>query len=113
MKIIKESEVQYHDRPTSIVGGVSSIGWAVSAPKSKLLAGFGISEGDEQVFKTIDYEEVIYVISGVFGVEVEGVVHTASAGEVLHLPPGSTVRYVSSDAKFFFVISNPALPLGQ
>ncbi|MDT4824569.1 hypothetical protein FQZ97_578230 [compost metagenome] len=106
MKLIKESEIKYKDRPTSIEAGVSMIGWAVDSSRSKIQAGFGVSDGDESKFKAIDYEEVIFVISGKFGAEIDGVVHEAHAGDVLHIPPGSTVRYVSANAKFFFAISN-------
>ncbi|PYY69822.1 hypothetical protein CRX42_14525 [Pseudomonas jessenii] len=106
MKLIKESEIKFQDRPTSIDAGVSKIGWAVDSSMSKILAGFGLSNGDECKFKTIDYEEVIFVISGKFGAEIDGVLTEATAGDVLHIPPGSTVRYVSENAKFFFAISN-------
>ena len=106
MNVIKQSEIEYVDRSTSIETGVSMIGWAVNSVSSKIQAGFGISDGNETVFKTIDYEEMIFVIEGKFGAEIDGVIYQAAAGDVIHIPPGSTVRYISEKAKFFFSISN-------
>jgi len=107
MNIINAADITYKNRPTSIINGISKIGWAVDVTHSKLLAGFGTSDGNETVFKTLNYEEVIYVIAGVFGAEIDGVVHQATAGDVIHIPQGSTVRYVSQDAHFFFAITPP------
>lgn len=105
--LIKGDSVVFNSRPTSISAGVSELGWASNNPTSRLYSGFGVSDGDETVFKILDYEEVIFVMSGVFGVEVNGTVVEAQAGDVLHIPQGSEVRYVSSDARIFFVITNP------
>ncbi|HDS1817433.1 TPA: hypothetical protein QEM96_002076 [Pseudomonas putida] len=107
MNIINAADITYKNRPTSIRNGTSTIGWAVAEPSSKLLAGFGTSDGNETVYKTLNYEEVIYVIDGLFGAEIDGVVHQATAGDVIHIPQGSTVRYVSQNARIFFAITPP------
>ncbi|CAI3797980.1 hypothetical protein GLGCALEP_01966 [Pseudomonas sp. MM221] len=107
MNITKAPDIQYKDRPTSILHGVSKIGWAMDTQSSRLMAGLGISDGNETTFKTLNYEEIIYVISGMFGAEIDGVVHQAHAGDVIHIAAGSTVRYVSHDARIFFAITHP------
>lgn len=107
MNIIKAPDIHYKDRATSIIDGTSRIGWAIDTQSSTLMAGFGLSDGDETEFKTLNYEEIIYVISGTFGAEIDGAVHQAGAGDVIHIAAGSSVRYVSNDARIFFAITHP------
>lgn len=109
MPVIKKSDREFQARRSSIEGGYSQISWVLNSEESRIHAGFGLSDGNESEFKTIGYDEVIFVTSGFFGVEIDGSVFEAEAGDVLHLRAGSRVRYLSTKAEFFFAISNPSL----
>jgi len=91
---------------TGNAGGVAEISWAISAQENAVLpCGFGA--WDEAVCepKTLDYDEVILVLEGRFGVESEdGTRVEGQAGDVIELRKGATVKYFGSKAKLFFAI---------
>jgi len=58
--------------------------------------------------KTLDYDEVLLVLEGTFGVTLnDGRSVMAQSGQALFIPKGTTVRYQGSQAKVFFAISTP------
>jgi len=58
--------------------------------------------------KTLDYDEVLLVLAGTFGVVLQdGRSVMAQAGQALFIPKGTTVHYQGSQAKVFFAISTP------
>lgn len=81
------------------------IAWAARSAGNSLAAGFGRLMAGRTPPKTLDYDEVIHVLKGTFGVSCDGEYLVAQAGDVLSLSRGSTVTYSGSDAEFFFVVT--------
>ena len=83
--------------------------WSIGPEEARhLLCGFCLWDGESAPAKTLDYEEVIVVLKGVFGIEWgDGQRHTAHAGDVIHIPWGSTVRYFGKQARVFFTVTPP------
>lgn len=85
--------------------GVAEISWAIRDDEdAKLPCGFGT--WDEAVCepRTLDYDEVILVLEGTFGVESsDGERVEGKPGDVLELCKGTTVKYFGSKARLFFV----------
>lgn len=101
--IIKESDVKHIVRGGE-EGGEASIGWALNdVDPNQLPCGFGTWHEAECIPKTLNYDEVILVLEGVFGVEIEGKKYTAYPGDVINLPKGTTIKYFGHNAKIFFV----------
>jgi len=105
IRLIPHSAVQSRPRQGN-AGGTAEISWAIADSAScPLPCGFGT--WDEAVCepKTLDYDEVILVLEGTFGVQAEdGTRVEGEAGDVIELNKGSTVTYFGSQAKLFFVI---------
>ncbi|WP_321896560.1 hypothetical protein [Burkholderia cepacia] len=85
--------------------GAGGIAWAASSTGNSLASGFGrLKEGGTPP-KTLDYDEVIHVLKGTFGITCDGRQLVARAGDVLSLSRGSVVTYSGQDAEFFFVVT--------
>ncbi|WP_322021582.1 MULTISPECIES: cupin domain-containing protein [unclassified Burkholderia] len=86
-------------------GGAGGIAWAARSTGNSLASGFGrLKEGGTPP-KTLDYDEVIHVLKGTFGITCDGKQMIARAGDVLSLSRGSVVTYSGQDAEFFFVVT--------
>ncbi|GAB7549510.1 hypothetical protein [Cupriavidus sp. PET2-C1] len=81
------------------------IAWVSRSARNSLASGFGRLRIGRTPPKTLDYDEVIYVLKGAFGVICNGAEVVAEAGGVLSINRGSTVAYFGSDAEFFFVVT--------
>lgn len=81
------------------------IAWTARSSRNSLASGFGRLRTGRTAPKTLDYDEVIYVLKGAFGVSCNGTEAVAEAGGVLSINRGSTVAYFGSDAEFFFVVT--------
>lgn len=81
------------------------IAWAARSAASSLASGFGRLKAGRTPPKTLDYDEVIHVLKGTFGVSCNGTNVVAEAGETLSIGRGSTVIYFGSNAEFFFVVT--------
>lgn len=100
----RADDVEYKERAGS-GGDKVSIGWAVIPNGQRYLtAGYCSWNGNDSPPKTLDYEEIISVLSGRFGIEFgDGTVLAGEKGDVFHIPYGSTVRYFGTEATVFFV----------
>lgn len=85
--------------------GGGGIAWAVRSAGNSLASGFGRLKAGGTPAKTLDYDEVIHVLRGTFGVTCDGRQLIAQAGDVLSLSRGSVVTYSGCDAEFFFVVT--------
>jgi len=105
VRLIPNNTVQSAPR-TGNAGGVAEISWAISDQENAVLpCGFGT--WDEAVCepKTLNYDEVILVLEGRFGVESEdGTRVEGQAGDVIELRKGATVKYFGSKVRLFFAI---------
>lgn len=82
-----------------------AIAWATRPAGNSLASGFGRLKTGRTPPKTLDYDEVIYVLKGSFGISCDDAEVVAEAGGVLSINRGSTVTYFGSDAEFFFVVT--------
>lgn len=104
LMLTRSANVAWETRPGAEDNG-GRIAYAAAASGSSLASGFGRLRKGETPLKTLDYDEVIHVLQGTLTVHSDGAALSASAGDVLALRRGSTVRYAGTDAEFFFVIT--------
>ena len=85
--------------------GLAEISWVVSdGEDAALLCGFGRWHEAACEPKTLDYDEIILVLEGVFGVETgDGERVEGRPGDVIEIGRGTTVRYFGRQARLFFV----------
>lgn len=106
-RLVRGDELRYVQRAQT--QGRAGLHWGIAPGQAQgVLAGW--AEWDRAVAppKTLDYEEVILVLEGSFGVELEdGTRLEGRAGDVLHLPRGVTVNYFGQNARIFFAITPP------
>ena len=81
------------------------IAWAGRSTGNSLASGFGRLQCGRTPEKTLEYDEVIHVLQGTFGVSCGGVETVARAGGVLSISRGTTVAYFGVQAEFFFVVT--------
>lgn len=105
--LIRGDDLQYTQRAQT--RGRAGLHWAVAPGQANgVLAGWAEWDRAEAPPKTLDYEEVILVLEGRFGVQLQdGTRLEAGAGDMLHLPKGSTVDYFGENARIFFAITPP------
>jgi ethanolamine utilization protein EutQ (cupin superfamily) len=105
---IPHEDVTYQPRALSGSAQVQ-MGWSIpDEGESPLCAGFATWNGDESPFKTLDYDEILLVLEGSFGFELEdGQRFSGKPGDTLRIPRGTRVRYFGDSAKAFFVITPP------
>ncbi|WP_321955285.1 hypothetical protein [Paraburkholderia bannensis] len=104
IRLIKGEAIHTQERGGA-ADGVAQIAWAIRADESAPLpCGFGRWHDAVCEPKTLDYDEVILVLEGVFGVESDdGTRIEGRAGDVIEIVRGATVRYFGTHAKLFFV----------
>lgn len=104
----RRDSVNLLDRQNS-GGDQARLGWSV-APETGagVLAGYCTWNGNACPPKMLDYEEVIAVLRGTFGIRFDDeTVLTGVPGDVLHIPKGTTVSYFGENAEVFFAITRP------
>jgi ethanolamine utilization protein EutQ (cupin superfamily) len=85
--------------------GLAEISWAVTDSEGAALpCGFGRWHDAACEPKTLDYDEIILVLEGTFGVETSGGERKEGRpGDVIEIRKGTTVRYFGRRARLFFV----------
>lgn len=69
----------------------------------------GIMEMDTTSFEwTLDYDEVDYIIEGVLDIEIQGKRVRGEAGDILFIPKGSSISFVSPGKTRFLYVTYPA-----
>lgn len=106
--LVRRESVIFSDRQNSGADH-ARIGWSVEpGTGAGLLAGYCTWNGNQSPPKTLNYEEIIVVLAGAFGIRLDdGTILTGGEGDVLHIPEGTTVSYFGEDAKVFFAITRP------
>ncbi len=104
--IVRASDIHFTAREGDLQA-VAQIAWAVpDADGAPLPCGFGRVEGTVGAAKTLDYDEVLLVVEGSFGLLLEdGSRVEGSAGDVMVIPRNTTVTYFGRGAKIFFVVT--------
>ncbi|MDV8110606.1 cupin domain-containing protein [Bacillus sp. BAU-SS-2023] len=71
--------------------------------------GCGIMEMKETTFDwTLNYDEVDYVIEGTLDIIINGKTVSASAGELILIPKGSSIQFSVKDYARFIYVTYPA-----
>lgn len=106
VELIRADSLKYVGRGGAN-NGIAEIAWAVTDDgKAPLPAGFGRWHEAQGEPKTLDYDEVLLVVEGVFGIKLEGGRSIEGrAGDLIVIPRGTTVTYFGSNAKLFFVVT--------
>lgn len=104
LKIIRSDALKYTGRGGAS-DGVAEISWAIPEDgRAPLLAGFGKWHEADCEPKTLDYDEVLLVLEGKFGIELpDGCRIEGQAGDLFEIPEGTTVKYFGTNARLFFV----------
>ena len=84
--------------------GKAEVGRAVSTDLSSTM-GAGLAHFDQcSIAWTVLYDEVVYVISGVFRLVSNGEVFEAVSGDILWIPEGTELCYEGEKASIFYVV---------
>ena len=103
----RRDELSFATRESSGASQVT-MAWHTAFPEDGLRSGYGNWDGDVSPPKTLNYEEVLLILSGEFGIRLEdGTVLIANEGDAIHIPKASTVSYFGKNAKLFFTITVP------
>lgn len=71
--------------------------------------GCGIMEMDHTIFDwTLNYDEIDYVIEGTLTIRKNGKKVTASPGEIILIPKGSSIQFQTEEYARFLYITYPA-----
>ncbi|GAA0711382.1 cupin domain-containing protein [Paraclostridium ghonii] len=71
--------------------------------------GCGIMEMKETTFDwTLNYDEIDYVIEGTLDIIINGKTISASAGEIILIPKGSSIKFSVKDYARFIYVTYPA-----
>ena len=69
----------------------------------------GIMEMDESSFPwTLEYDEVDYIIDGVLEIKINYSVVRGEAGDIIFIPKGSSISFVSPGKSRFLYVTYPA-----
>lgn len=69
----------------------------------------GIMEMDESSFPwTLEYDEVDYIIEGVLEIRIGDAVVRGEEGDILFIPKGSSISFVSPGKTRFLYVTYPA-----
>ncbi|MFH5835171.1 cupin domain-containing protein [Proteiniclasticum sp. C24MP] len=69
----------------------------------------GIMEMDESSFPwTLEYDEVDYIIDGVLEIKINDSVVRGVAGDIIFIPKGSSISFVSPGKSRFLYVTYPA-----
>ena len=106
VELIRGKSLQYVGRGGAS-NGIAEIAWAVPDDgQSPLPSGFGRWHNADGEPKTLDYDEVLLVVEGVFGIQLaDGSSVQGEAGDLIVIPRGTTVTYFGTNAKLFFVVT--------
>lgn len=84
--------------------GEAHVGRAVSSDISPSM-GAGFAEFNRcSIVWTVLYDEIVYVIDGVFIVKTNSQTYTAQKGEVMWIPKGTELSYQGEEARIFYVV---------
>ncbi|MGX4599898.1 cupin domain-containing protein [[Clostridium] dakarense] len=71
--------------------------------------GCGVMEMKETTFDwTLNYDEIDYVIEGTLDIVIDGRTVSASAGELILIPKGSSIQFSVKDYARFIYVTYPA-----
>lgn len=71
--------------------------------------GCGMMEMKETTFDwTLNYDEIDYVIEGTLDIIIDGRTVSASAGELIFIPKGSSIQFSVKDYARFIYVTYPA-----
>lgn len=100
--VIKGSDISFTHRGGP--PGHAQVGRAVSTKMSSTM-GAGIAHFDQcSIAWTVLYDEVIYVIAGVFKVRTNEGLLIGNAGDVMWIPEGTELYYEGEQASIFYVV---------
>jgi len=84
--------------------GNAQVGRAVSTDISSSM-GAGIAHFDQcSISWTVLYDEVVYVVSGVFRLATKSGAIEANAGDVIWIPNGTELKYEGEEATIFYAV---------
>ncbi|MCZ2722633.1 cupin domain-containing protein [Marinomonas sp. 15G1-11] len=100
--LIKGENIQFNHRGGP--PGMAQVGRAVSTEMSSSM-GAGIAHFDAcSVAWTVLYDEVVYVIDGVFRLQTNAGPVEGKAGDVLWIPNGTELCYEGEKASIFYAV---------
>ncbi len=102
IKLIQSDDIAYIHRGGP--PGHSEVGRAVSTDISSTM-GAGVATFDQcSIAWTVLYDEVVYVIDGLFRLVSDGEVIEAKAGDIIWISEGTELKYEGDNAKVFYAV---------
>lgn len=96
----REIEMSHRGGPP----GLARVGRAISSDISPTMAA-GIAEFDQcSIALTVHYDEIIYVIEGVFRLVTDEGELVAKAGDIMWIPKGTRLSYEGDKARIFYTV---------
>ncbi|MEM5527965.1 ethanolamine utilization protein EutQ [Gammaproteobacteria bacterium AS21] len=101
-QVIKNKDIQLIHRGGP--PGAAQVGRAVSSDISASM-GAGIAHFDNcSISWTVLYDEVVYVIDGLFRLVTKNGVLEGKAGDVVWIPEGTQLTYEGENARVFYAV---------
>ncbi|WP_372596948.1 ethanolamine utilization protein EutQ [Amphritea sp.] len=101
-RLIKGSEISFTHRGGP--PGHGEVGRAISTDISSSM-GAGIARFDDcSIAWTVLYDEVVYVVEGLFRLVTPDAVLEGQAGDVIWIPEGTQLRYEGEQATIFYAV---------
>lgn len=101
-KLIRSTSLEFSHRGGP--PGHAEVARAVSGELSSTMAA-GVARFDAcSIAWTVLYDEVVYVIDGIFRLITDGKVIEGQAGDIIWIPKGTELRYEGEQASIFYAV---------
>lgn len=99
-RIFRQGEIAFG--PTVTPTGTTSIARLINPGNSRSL-GAGIEYIEATTIDwTVTYDEVLFLFEGELTVELDGIRHDCTVGDVIWLPEGTQLRYIATGRAGYF-----------
>ncbi len=104
-KIFKHSELTL--KPAVTPTGTSSIARVINGEISRHMGG-GIEYLENTTIDwTVTYDEVLFIHEGTLTIELDGVRHECTPGDIVWLPNGTHLKYIAKERAGYFYALYP------
>ncbi|MEM5500408.1 cupin domain-containing protein [Ahrensia kielensis] len=101
-RVIRPSDVEMTHRGGP--PGLGRVGRAISSDDSPSMSA-GFAEFDQcSIAWQVHYDEIVYVIEGIFRLVIEKDELIAHPGDIMWIPKGTRLSYEGDKAKLFYVV---------
>ena len=104
-RIFKHSEIEL--KPAITPTGTTSIARLINGANSREMgAGIEYLENVE-IDWTVSYDEILFIHEGALTIELDGVRHECTPGDIVWLPNGTHLKYIARERAGYFYALHP------